>query len=260
MMYSTPLGQGLLCIIASCAALLCSCAAGAGANPQAYEFDAGFDAAPQSLYWYKEAVVALNRDMSKDGYLFRMYGSLAAYQYAKLHGGGDINGRLWQFDLMPGYQIVRGAATFGGYVGFDYQDAELSPEDPTSTVRGTQTGLKVAGNVSFKDDKQPIEASLVSEYSTAFDTYYAELRVGVKISKGVFIGPAGEVDGDNGYNGQRLGGYFKYAFDIAKGVSLELDLAGGHQFISGSNGGGDRAGGVGGGAGTYGTIEISTDF
>ena len=37
----------------------------------------GFDAAPQSLYWYDEAIVALTNYMAKDGFLFRMYGSLA---------------------------------------------------------------------------------------------------------------------------------------------------------------------------------------
>lgn len=248
--------KGRLRIAASCGVLLFACAAGAEEKPQGYELDAGFDAAPQSLYWYSEAVVALNRDMSKDGFLFRMYGSLAAYQYSSpVVTGGTVDGKLWQFDLMPGYQIVRGAATFGGYLGFDYQESLLNPDDPTNQVRGTATGVKVEGHFDFEDDKEPIEVSLIGEYSTAYDTYFAQLRVGARVCEKLFIGPDASVDGDTGYNAQRLGGYATYAFELTKGMPLELTLAGGHQFVSGSD---DT--GFGGGAGTYGTIEIDTDF
>ena len=64
-------------IVASCGVLLFACAASGEEKPKGYEVITGFDAAPQSLYWYDEAIVALNHDMAKDGFLFRMYGSLA---------------------------------------------------------------------------------------------------------------------------------------------------------------------------------------
>jgi cellulose biosynthesis protein BcsS len=240
-------------IAAACAAMLV--ASGAAADePQAYEIDAGFDAAPQSLYWYSEAITALNRDMAQDGLLVRVYGSLAVYQYAGTAIDGTVDGTLWQLDLMPGYQMVRGAATYGGFVGLDYQQSELSPPDPTNAVRGTATGLKVEGHYYFADDKQPIEASLVGEYSTAFDTYYAELRIGARVCDKLIVGPDASVDGDTGYDAQRLGGYAKYAFELTKGIPLQLTLIAGHQFVS------SGGTGFGGGAGTFGTLEIDTDF
>ena len=134
-------------ITAACAALLVAFAAAAEGNPQGYEFDAGFDVAPQSLYWYSETVVALSRDMSKSGFLLRMYGSLAIYEYAAPAGiGSNIDGELWQFDLMPGYQFVRGSETFGGHVGLDLQDLQLDPDDRSNPVRGTAAGVKVEGH------------------------------------------------------------------------------------------------------------------
>jgi hypothetical protein len=158
-------------------------AAAAEDNPQGYEFDAGFDVAPQSLYWYSETVVALSRDMSKSGFLLRMYGSLAIYEYAAPAGiGSNIDGELWQFDLMPGYQFVRGSETFGGHVGLDLQDSQLDPDDRSNPVRGTAAGVKVEGHYYYyEDDKQPFQASLTGEYSTAFDTYYAEVRLGARV-------------------------------------------------------------------------------
>jgi hypothetical protein len=239
----------------ACAALLSvPCALRAADKPQAYEVDAGFDTAPQSLYWYKEAIVAVNRDMAKSGFLVRLYGSVAIYDYVG-PTGATIDGTLWQFDAMPGYQFVRGAETFGGFIGLDYQDSLLSPNDPTNPVRGTAMGLKVEGHYYFQDDKQPFEASLVGEYSTAFETYYAELRVGARLTEKLSLGPAAEVDGTTGYNGQRLGGYATYAFDLAKDVPLSVTVLGGHQFVSG-----DGQAGPAGGAGTYGTLELTTNF
>jgi hypothetical protein len=85
-------------IVTACAAMLFACGAAAD-EPQAYEIDAGFDAAPQSLYWYSEAITALNRDMAKDGFLSRVYGSLAVYQYAGTAIDGTVDGTLWQLDL-----------------------------------------------------------------------------------------------------------------------------------------------------------------
>jgi hypothetical protein len=157
--------KGRLRVLAAGAAFFIIACAGAADKPQAYEVDAGFDAAPQSLYWYSEAVTALNGDMAKDAFLLRTYGSLAAFQYASTAVAGTVDGALWQLDLMPGYQFVRGSATFGGYAGFDYQEARLSPNDPTNKVSGTATGVKVEGHVYYyADAKQPIEASLSGEY------------------------------------------------------------------------------------------------
>jgi hypothetical protein len=244
---------------AACVALL-TCAARAEDKPLAYEVDAGFDTAPQSLYWYSEGVVALNHDIGKTGFLLRAYSSLAEYQYTSASAtAATIDGTQWQFDVMPGYQLVRGSTTVGGYIGLDYQSVQLSPEDPTAQVQGTRTGLKVEGHLEYSDDKQPYEASLTGEYSTAFATYYAELRLGARLCDKLFVGPAVEADGDTGYDGQRLGGYAKYTFDLAKSMPLEVTLVAGHQFISGSGSGGGATG-FGGGPGTYGTIELSTNF
>jgi hypothetical protein len=240
-------------LVVACGAMLVAANAAAD-EPHAHDVAAGFDAAPQSLYWYSEAISALNGDTGKDGVLLRVYGSVAVYEYAATVGGGTIDGTLWQLDLMPGYQWVRGGVTFGGFVGLDYQQSQLSPPDPTNAVRGTATGLKLEGHYYFDDEKQPFAASLVGEYSTAFDTYYAELRIGARVGDKLAIGPAASVDGDTGYDAQRLGAYASYAFELTQDMPLELTLVAGHQFVS--NGGS----GFGGGAGTFGTLEIDTDF
>ncbi|MGZ5914149.1 MAG: hypothetical protein ACXWJU_02290, partial [Hyphomicrobium sp.] len=74
-------------------------------------------------------------------------------------------------------------------------------------------------------------------------------------------GPDGSVDGDTGYNAQRLGGFAKYTFTLTQDVPLKLTLVAGHQFVSGSgDSSGDSGGGFGGGAGTYATIDLDASF
>ncbi len=84
-------------VLAEGAALLTIAGAAAAADkPQAYEVDAGFDVAPQSLYWYSAAITAVNGDIAKSGFLLRTYGSLAVFQYATTAVAGTVDGELWQ--------------------------------------------------------------------------------------------------------------------------------------------------------------------
>ena len=178
-------------IVASCGVLLFACAASGEEKPRGYEVTTGLDAAPQSLYWYDEAIVAPNHDMAKDGFLFRMYGSLV-YNYASSDvPGGNVDGKLWQFDLMPGYQVVRGGATFGGYVGLDYQDSQLTPNDPTNKLRGTKAGVKVAGASTLRTRSSPLPRVLplnIRRLSTPTLPSCAWARGSARISSSVPMG------------------------------------------------------------------------
>jgi hypothetical protein len=250
---------GLLLSILSPAAAL------AEDTPETYSVYSGYDIAPDSFYTYDGVIVALNHDMSKSGFLLRFTGGLSAYSYEAIDLGGKVDGDLWQFDIMPGYQIVDQSMTYALYVGFDYQNSQLSPDDPGTQVRGTETGFKVAGNIEFSDEKAPFEASILGEYSTAFSSYYAQARIGLKLCDKFYVGPEGALDGLVGYDAQRLGGFAKYTFDITERFPLTVTLAAGHQFVRGSGEGGapdsgPTASGPGGGAGTYGSLDLSTSF
>jgi hypothetical protein len=245
--------------VALCAVFASHAAAGDD-KAKANDVTAGFNAAPQSLYWYGEVDRALNGDMDKTGYVLRSYSSIAAYSYTNpLNSLGEVNGRFYQSDFMVGYQVVRDGVTVSGYAGFDYQDAQLSPNDPTSRVNGTRTGAKVAANIAYDDEKQPVTGSLSTEYSSAYDTYYAQLRVGLRVCKKLVVGPEAEADGDTGYNGQTLGGYATYTVDVTKDQSFDVTIAGGHQFVDGTGSTG-VATGFAGSSGPYGTIEVNTSF
>ena len=249
----------VLGVVASCAAFA-SVACADDDAPKANTLTAGFNAAPQSLYWYGELDHALNGDADKTGYLLQTYASIAAYNYTNpLNSLGEIDGTFYQFDVMAGYQVVRDGLTLSGYVGFDYQDAKLRPNDPTTPVNGTRTGIKVSADIDYDDDKKPWTASVSTEYSSAYDTYYAQVRLGLRLCKKLVVGPEAEADGDTGYNGQSLGGWAKYTFDVTKDESYDVTLSAGHQFVDGSGASGASSG-FAGSSGTYGSIELNTSF
>jgi Cellulose biosynthesis protein BcsS len=112
------------------------------ADTQRGVFFSGYDVVEGARYAFAGMVLALNNDISRDGWALRLYGSRVDFD---LDPG---EGRGWQGDVMLGYRFVRKHMYGGIYVGADYQNYRLSPDDPTAKVRGTEVGAKVAAELS----------------------------------------------------------------------------------------------------------------
>ena len=213
----------------------------------------GYDVVRGSQYAYSGGSVALNGDLSKNGFHVRVYGSWVGYDLNPGHGRG------LQTDLMLGYRISNEKLDAGLYIGADYQNYRLRPDDPTEDVRGTEWGFKVAGDLASPREGNPYYYALTGNYSTSFHTYWARARVGATLY-GITFGPEGIVDGDLGFDAQRVGGFLIFELKLFPKMSpLEVGLDVGHQFVSHSNGGA-VGGGIGGGEGTYGGIVLSVTF
>ena len=217
----------------------------------------GYDAVRGAQYAFTGGTVALNGDLSRNGFFLRAYGSWVRYELDPGHGRG------YQTDLMLGYRFndEKGKIYGGIYIGADYQNYRLDPDDPTAQVRGTEWGFKVAADLATLREGTPLYYALVGNYSTSFQTYWARARVGVNLH-GVTFGPEGIVLGDVGFDAQRVGAFL--IFDLKpfpKMAPIEVGLSVGHQFVAGEGGGVvDGVGGVGGGEGTYGGIVLTLLF
>jgi cellulose biosynthesis protein BcsS len=170
----------------------------------------GYDTGPTGNAYYLGAIVALNGDFGRDGVLLRGLGVYGTYHY--LDGVGEILGRYWLFDEMIGYQFIRpGWIRIAGYVGAEQQDHRLSRPDPTNRVVGNEMGLKVVGDVTLGHN-QPLFATVITSYSTAFDTYWHRLRVGYKIDRFTF-GPELIYSGNIGNDERRTGAFAQVRID-----------------------------------------------
>ena len=206
----------------------------------------GVDATDGATYFYDGIIIALNRDLSRDGWLVRAYGSRVDFDSTPRDGRG------WQGDVMLGYKFTRGPIWGSIFVGADYQNFT---DDPTSLVSGHEVGFKVAGDLTTAYGS-PIYANLSGNYSTAFDSYWARLRVGLHRDN-VTFGPEAIMMGNDSFDAQRFGGFVTlHNLNPFRTRPFDLTFSGGYQFQ-------DDTGigfGTGGGEGAYGAISFSMVF
>lgn len=201
---------------------------------------------------YAGVYYAFNRDISRDGFILRLFGTRGFYEYNV--GGTQFDANYWQGDVMIGYQWVRGGVDVGVYLGVDYQDHKITPDDLDNELRGSETGFKIAADIETNDQNtRPFYFALHGSYSTAFDSYYALARVGRTFGRFV-IGPEVWALGDVSGDAQRLGLFVSFDVPLGRGLAGTLTLSGGHQF------GDDTDARKGFDDGLYGTARFSLPF
>jgi hypothetical protein len=157
---------------------------------------------------------------------------------------------------MLGYLWVRPGAAVGLYIGADYHDHDLTPNDVSNSVRGDEMGLRVGGDVRLYGPQHYF--SLEGYYSTAFDTYWSRARVGMNLGRFI-IGPEAGADGNEGYDAQRLGAFAMFKLDMfGTRNPAELTIHGGYQFVDDDNG--SSVASTSGGEGAYAGFNLSFAF
>ncbi len=219
------------------------------------------DISKHDVNFYSTFITALNRDLDKDGVLFRVEGLVDSYTYSGLGRTQTIDGTEWQGAAFVGYQIIRNAINYSGYVGVDVPSISLSPNDPTNPVRGTQVGFKFKGEIET-DLEKSWYLDIAGDYSTAFQTYDSRIRPGwkfgqVKTEYQTVIGPEASFLGDETFDAQRLGVFVLIPIAINKDTTAQFIVAGGYQWVS--NRGGAQAS-TAGDAGAYATMSFELPF
>jgi Cellulose biosynthesis protein BcsS len=214
----------------------------------------GSDWAKDSNSFYTGATISLQRNLDEDGFVARVLGIYGDFDYDEVTvPGGRVDGDLVAGDVMIGYQFTRGVLTSTVYVGVDYLDYDLNPDDPTNEIRGDEVGFKVAFD-SETGTESPLFVSLSASYSTAFDSYFALLRLGYNNER-FAVGPEGALFGDQSDDLQRLGGFLTLRHNFSGNTSGQITFYGGHQFADE-----DTTSNVSGGEGAYGGVSFSLSF
>jgi len=214
----------------------------------------GFDAAPNSLYYYGGSVFGLTNDLYHNGLLLRTEGVIADYDYKANHAPFQhVDAADRSLDVMLGYQWVFDTWNAAAFVGYEVRNVHLAPGDLYNDVKGGTDGFKVAAELET-DDSLKYYGSLEGSYSTAFNSYYAQGRIGYNMQS-IIIGPEGAVYGDVGDVATRVGAFATIPFKMVwLNVPAKITFDVGHQFTSGN--GESRAGGEG----IYGGSMLRIDF
>lgn len=161
---------------------------------------AGFGFANNFYGGWLGANFALNksRNVWADGFLVRGEAILGHYDYSTNNvPGGTANVTLADGGLLLGYRKVVGSTMLTGYVGGNFENHD-NP-DPLASVRGTEVGVKVLGEIYSK--LTPVQDFYgQASFSTAFDTWYILARPGFLVSSlsgsEIWVGPEGHLFGN----------------------------------------------------------------
>lgn len=220
----------------------------------------GIDFVEDAHFFYSGGIIALNRDISKNGFLLQGFVGTGDYEYNTDDvPGGKVDADATELSAMLGYQIYSGNYRFAAYVGVGWIDNDLNPKDPENPTAGDETGVAVSGEFDTVETR-PIYMSLIGQYTSAYDTYWSRARVGYRFNR-IVAGPEGIFMGDETYDAQRAGGFVSVPISVKRDVTFELTFSGGYQWIGEDDLGGNFFGGPAGTTdGGYGNVNISAAF
>ncbi|KAB2849432.1 MAG: cellulose biosynthesis protein BcsS [Hyphomicrobiaceae bacterium] len=209
MLFNTRFRRAGLALLTAAALGLSAPNASAGEAPSSIVLFSGVDAAPDVIYAYQGIVIALNKDLGRDGFLLKLYSSYVGYEYdTSAVPGGVVDGDGWQGDVMLGYKKGFNHSYAAIFAGVDVQNHRLTPDDPANPVRGTEVGFKIGLDYETLMGL-PFYFGANGIYSTAFNTYWARVRAGLPVGHNIIIGPEALALGNDGFDAQRLGGFLR---------------------------------------------------
>jgi len=139
--------------------------------------------------------------------LLRLLLSGGVYRYdSGSLGGRRVIGAEGVAQVMPGWQIRRGAFEAKFFFGPEYQFHKLWPDDPGSRLRGPAFGLRFTVDLWA----EPTPATMVAadaSLSSIATSHSARAAVGWRVLDRFYAGPETQVYGGDGYRQWRLGAH-----------------------------------------------------
>jgi hypothetical protein len=143
--------------------------------------------------------------LDQDGFRFKGLLSGGYYQYQSgALGDAPIQGRETLALLMPGWRFKRGTTEVSVFAGLDLENHRLSPDDPSSALRGSDVGLRFAANIWTEPTPGSMAAADAS-ISTIARSYSVHGAIGWRLADLFYLGPelASFASGD--YRQDRVG-------------------------------------------------------
>jgi len=198
---------------------------------------AGGTVVPDAYYVEAGAVFGIHHDLNSDGWLFRIKAGGGEYEY-NLTAATKQSASFQTFDAMIGYQKFVGDVRWTGYIGLNVENHDNS--DVLAKVRGTEAGAKFQGEV-FAPLGGGWYALGVASYSTVWNSYFTQAKLGVPVTPTISVGPEVAALGNDRFSAVRTGPFV--AFEITS--SVQLILSGGYTWDTKTDPLNDHSGGYG---------------
>ena len=211
-------------ILAACVAAIAGAPAGTAraqaAAPQTVVFG-GVEASSASHYAYVGAVRPVGGGTLGQGPFVRVGASLLGYRYDTTIDGQErrVRARAPGLELAGGWAF--GTPEAGGdlSLGVGVRDFRLSPEDPSSDVRGTRAYLSPQLALHGRPLAN-VEAELLANGATGLRAFFARARLGWRAAPAWKLGPELQLSRGPDYRDERAGLFV--ATTLAGGWGLGL--------------------------------------
>ena len=146
-------------------------------------------------------------DIEQDGLLFKLLLSGGLYRYnAGSLGGAEVIGAEWLAQVLPGWRITRNHFEAKVFMGPEYENHRLWPDDPANSLRGQAFGLRFAIDLWDEPTSMTMVAGDLS-LSTVGPNYSARAAFGWRVLDQFYAGPETQIYGGDGYAQWRLGAH-----------------------------------------------------
>ncbi len=137
-----------------------------------------------------------------------------------------FTGQSTSFDLLAGYSFKSHDWITKAYIGVQYSNHTVTPDDPGNPVQGAFSNLKLQLE-TWKDLGNNTWVSGDFSYASGYHDYWLQARIGTALSPKITLGLEGAVFGNENYSANRFGALGRMKTDFG-----DVTLSGG---ISESN-------------------------
>lgn len=127
--------------------------------------------------------------LDRDGPVLKLVFGGGIYHYLSgALGNADVRGQMLAAAAMPGWRIVRNSFALTVFLGYDFQQHRLNPDDPSAGLRGNYSGVRG----SFELWYQPTPATMVAadaSLSSIGPSYNVRVAAGLRAFDAFYVGP-----------------------------------------------------------------------
>jgi hypothetical protein len=143
--------------------------------------------------------------LDRQGFVLKSLISGGTYRYTSGSiGGATVRGREFVALLMPGWRFKWGTTEVDIYAGLDAENHRLSPDDPDSSLRGTDVGVRMAADY-WTEPSQGTMLQLNGSLSTIDNSYSAHAAFGWRMFERFYLGPEIARFSSGDYSQNRVG-------------------------------------------------------
>jgi len=166
--------------------------------------------------------------LGRNGLVLKLIAGGGVYHYTSgALGNADVRGNMLSGSILPGYRFVSDGAVLTVYLGYDFQQHRLSPDDPSAGLRGGYVGVRTGFDLWY----QPTTATMLAadaSVSTIGGSYDARIAAGVRAFDAFYAGPEIQAFGaDGNYQQYRAGlhitGFHTGDFEWSAGFGWATD-------------------------------------